>query len=74
MPNRRNCVATIGCCLPAVPMRIIIIIERDKFYEQVLFLCDLLTRARSGVSGIIINNIDKMVNNMKHIIEIHVSL
>ena len=26
MPNRRNCVA-IGCCLPTVPIRIIIIIE-----------------------------------------------
>ena len=28
------------------PIRIII--EHEKYYEQVLFMCDLLTRARSG--------------------------
>ena len=45
MPNRRNCVA-IGCCLPTVPIRIIIIIEILR--TGIFFLCDLLTRAMSG--------------------------
>ena len=45
MPNRRNCVA-IGCCFPTVPIRIIIIIEILR--TGIFFLCDLLTRARSG--------------------------
>ena len=42
MPNRRNCIA-IDCCLSTVPVRIIIIIEHETYYEQVLLLCHLLS-------------------------------